>query len=1028
MEFERRCVVLVSLFLFLCAATAVSQQPDSGPLTALRAGFQSPPQSAKLRCYWWWLNGNTTRQTITRDLQGMKSHGYGGAILVDADGSGQQSNLEAPLGPAIGSPQWTALFVYALREAKRLGLEISWNITSRWDVGVIGGATVKPEDAMKLLTWSSIIVTGGSDQTVNLKLPRAMNGFYHPIAALTYPLRHGAALPGQTDSDRSPIRDLKNKTASVETGFSMPADSQALRNAQSVVGEQDADTEDVVDVTSAMNAKGTLHWRFPAGQWEVLSIGYTDTQKTLKDQSGKVRGLPLDALNAGAFDRYWQSVVHPVLVAAKPYVGNSLHALVTDSWEAGGANWTDGFRAEFERRRGYDPISYLPVVTGRIINSRDDSNRFLFDLRRTVADLIAENYYDHFAARARAVGLETHPEAGGPHGAPIDALENFRSTTYPQTEFWAASNWHRVTDQERFYIKEASSAAHIYGKPFVAAEGPTSMARKAWSESLGENVQPTFDQALAAGLNRLFWHEFTSSPASYGKPGEEYFAGTHLNPNVTWWDQAPGLLLAFNRAQFLMQQGEPVEDVLYFYGEQVPGMVRVKSDDPAHVLPGYDYDVTDEDALLNRMQYRGADLHTPEGIHYRALVLPQSGMLSESALEWVNRFVRQGGVVIGKKPHGTLGILKKGQVEKYNLLVDTMWAGCDATPVMRSQNGKGLILCTADAHAALTSLNVDPDFTYSVEKGIPAQTPAFDFAHRQTAQADIYFVRSTRDIPVDASLSFRVSGRMPELWNTGDGSIRPAAVFREEHGRTLLPIHFPAHGSAFFVFANAVGKHVVRIVRDKEVIYPSIAPGQGVFADVDGQILIEEPGSYELDGSDGNSRRVTVHDRDSNLPRAEQWTLSFPPNWGAPEQISVPQFQSWTESRIPGVRYFSGTATYHSQLKIDESELAHAQQFWIDLGTVREIATVIVNGHRVQTVWRAPYRVRIDKFLHEGENAISIDVSNFWPNRIIGDLQSDATRHYTHTNVRAYTKDSPLLPSGLLKPVRILRYSAEQPF
>ena len=301
---------------------------------------------------------------------------------------------------------------------------------------------------------------------------------------------------------------------------------------------------------------------------------------------------------------------------------------MTDSWEAGGTNWTADFREEFLRRRGYDPVSYLPIVAGRILTSRDTSDRFLFDLRRTVADLIAINYYDRFAEHAKKRGLGTHPESGGPHGAPIDALENFRNSSYPQTEFWAESGWHRVSDVERFFVKEASSAAHIYGKLLVSAEGPTSMNMAAWSESPGANLQPTFDQALTEGLNRLFWHEFTSSPAEYGMPGQEYFAGTHLNPNITWWRQAAPLLLAFNRAQFLMQQGGSVSDLLYFYGDQVPGFVRTKNDDPAHVLPGFDYDVTDEDALLHRMQFSGADLHTPEGLHYRALALPTSRSLS----------------------------------------------------------------------------------------------------------------------------------------------------------------------------------------------------------------------------------------------------------------------------------------------------------------------------------------------------------------------------------------------------------------
>ncbi|MGH9604800.1 MAG: glycosyl hydrolase [Terracidiphilus sp.] len=987
---------------------------------ALRAGFLEPPAAAKLRCYWWWLNGNVTEESITRDLEGMKSHGYAGAILVDADGSGQGGNREMPAGPAIGSPQWMKLYVHALAVAQKLGLQISLNITSRWDVGIIGGPTVTPEDAIKLLTYSRTIVEGGAVKTVQLPAPRIENGFYRQIAVLAYPLRHGAPLAGEQGSERAAIEDLRFKTASMETGFSMARSSRVLRNAPSVSGEQDAAVSQVVDVSSHVGADGVLHWTFPAGTWEVLRIGYTDTWKHLTDAAGTPLGLPLDAMNAHAFDDYWRQHVMPLLVAAKPYIGTSLRYLVTDSWEAGGANWTEGFREQFERRRGYDPLPYLPIVTGRILTSREVSNRFLFDLRRTVADLIAENYYDSFAGHAAKMGLGTHPEAGGPHGAPIDALRNFRSASFPQTEFWVVSGTHRVTDQQRFFVKEAASAAHIYGKPFVAAEGPTSMDPDAWSESPGRDVQPTIDHAFTEGLNRLFWHEFTSSPAKYGKPGQEYFAGTHLNPNVTWWNQAGPFLLALNREQFLMQQGRSVDDLLYFYGEQVPGLVRVKNDDPAQVLPGYDYDVTDEDALLHRMQFSGADLHTPEGLHYRALALPESRHLSYPALAWVKGFVQQGGVVIGLKPAGPLGIVPARQQAEYTQLADKMWSGC-AHGAAESNFGKGRIYCTQDARAALQAIGVAPDFSYRLD-GENASVPegsVFDYVHRETADADIYFVRNSLDRSVKATLSFRVRNRAPELWTADDGSTAPALVYRQTGGRTEIPLTFPAMGSVFLVFEKPSAVHLTQIRRGSDEVYPSIRQGDGTFAAGGTGFVALNPGAYRLTESNGLSTRVVVAPDDPPGLAFGSWTLSFPPGWGAPSSVPLAQFRSWTQWIDPGIRYFSGTATYHAVLHVPAGLILPGRQIWLNLGKVREIASVSVNGNCAGTLWRAPFLVRIDRQLHTGNNEVAIQVTNLWPNRIIGDLQPSATVHYTHTNTRAYTTDSPLLPSGLLTPVRV---------
>jgi hypothetical protein len=995
---------------------------------ALRAGFLEPPAAAKLRCYWWWLNGNTTEDTITRDLEGMKSHGYGGAILVDADGSGQQGNLETRIGPAIGSPKWMALFVHALAVAQKLGLEISLNVTSRLDVGIIGGPTVTPEDAMKQMTWSRVIVDGGGTRKVQLASPPTQNGFYRPIAVLAYPLRRGASLPGTPESGRDAIVNLGFKTASMETGFSMTPSDRVMRDEPAATGEEDAEATDVVDLSSRIDAGGNLEWNFPAGTWEVLRIGYTDTALHLTDAAGTPLGLPLDALSAEAFDQYWRDAVAPLLNAAKPYIGTSLRYLVTDSWEAGGANWTEDFREEFKRRRGYDPLPYLPIVTGRILSSRETSNRFLFDLRRTVADLIAQNYYDRFEDHARKQGLGTHPEAGGPHGAPIDALENFRGSNFPQTEFWVASRTHRVRDDERFFIKEASSAAHIYGKPFVAAEGPTSMDPDAWSESLAGNLQPTFDQALTEGLNRLFWHEFTCSPAEYGLPGQEYFAGTHLNPNVTWWNQATPFLRAFNRAQFLMQQGRSVADLLYFYGDQVPGFVRVRSDDPAHVLPGYDYDVVNEDALLHRVQANGSDLHTPESLHYRALALPVSRHLSYAALQWIERFVKQGGVVIGAKPTGPLGLIPPGEEAAYNRIADAMWAGCEAN-VASARYGKGTIYCAAGARNAFAAMGVAPDFSYQLNDasaGAEIQ-PAFEYVHRRSARAEIYFVRNTQSRELQATLSFRVRGRVPELWNADDGTMVPALAYAEtKDGRTEIPLTFPTKGSVFVIFERPAERHLVSVEKDGGSVFPSIEQGTGVFSGGERGLVATLPGTYSTTDSQRANRTFTVSAAALQVPIQISWTLSFPAGWGAPASVPVEQFRSWTQSTDPGIRYFSGTAVYRTTIQIPASLVTPGRQLWLQLGQVHEIATVVVNGREVNTLWRQPFAARIDPLLHAGENLIEIKVTNLWPNRLIGDLQPSTSEKFTHTNVRAYTKDSSLLPSGILGPVALTIGSVEQ--
>jgi hypothetical protein len=451
-------------------------------------------------------------------------------------------------------------------------------------------------------------------------------------------------------------------------------------------------------------------------------------------------------------------------------------------------------------------------------------------------------------------------------------------------------------------------------------------------------------------------------------------------------------------------------------------MVRFKADDPAHVLPGYDYDVTDEDALLDRFEFLGSrSLRTPEGLNYRALSLPQSRSVSYPVLVWVSRFVRQGGTVIGLEPTGPLGIISEKEQADYDRLVRAIWGACRNRGVTEVLYGRGRVECTADARAAFTTMGIAPDFTATVEGEKANVEPAFDYVHRRTPSADIYFVRSTGEAPVKATLSFRVHGRAPELWMADDGSIRPALVYREtSDGRTELPLAFPPQGSIFVVFARPTTTHLLSLKRDGKVVFPSVRAGSGVFAAQNGSPVTTEPGNYRLTDSAAEERTIAGDGRDPPAPWFGDWTISFPAGWGAPPSVSVERFQSWTEWTIPGIRYFSGTATYHARLHVSREQLSRREQIWIDLGDVREIASVIVNGRKMQTVWRAPFLVRIDQALHHGENGVAIEVTNLWPNRIIGDLQLSATTLYAHTSVRAYRRDSPLLPSGLLDPVRVV--------
>lgn len=972
---------LCNVCLLRCGGQAVAVPPSNASLPELREGFRNPPPDARLRCYWWWLNGNTDAVTITHDLEQMKAKGFGGALLVDANGANQEGNEAVTAGPTFGGKEWTALYLHALREADRLGLEITLNITSGWN---LGGPGVKPEQASKVLTWSRTTVKGGAAVMVGPPMPTIKNGYYRQIAVLAYPLEHGLELAPQPGSATGPQRAdrsgntrtsvsiLRARSAGAEAGFSMTDTAEMLQ--AEVPGDPtgsatfaDTAVSKVQNLTGRIAPDGSLHWNPPLGEWEILRVGYTDSDARVSTASGAWQGLGIDYMSRAAFESYWRQSVEPLLLAAKPF--HSLRSLATDSWEMGGANWTDDFREQFQKRRGYDPAPWLPVVAGRIVESRDQSTRFLTDLRRTVADLIASEHYDVFAKEASVFGLGVQAESGGPHGAPIDALETFRRAAVPQTEFWSV-NPHRGTDKDRFFAKEAASAAHIYGQRFVAAEGETSIGPQ-WSESLATDLKPAFDMAVTEGMNRLVWHEFTSSPASTGLPGQEYFAGTHLNPKVTWWDVGAPFFTYLNRAQFLMQQGLPVADLLYFYGDNVPNFVRLKSDDPAHVLPGYDYDVTDEDALLHTIRFAGPILTGPGGMTWRALALPTTRRVSIAVLRRVEEYLAQGGTVIGLPPQTTTGRETEEMRVAFRTVVDQVW-GAICAPGSDHSYGKGRVFCTADAAAAFRTMLLPPDVTLvgAEQRALGAASNSeLDYIHQHIGETDLYFLRNGSGGVSRHKLSFRVKGELPEVWDavTGTMSAAPGARLLSD-GRAEVPVELPPFGSSILVFSKGIENRTT----------PPAAMTQ--------------------------TQPVTV---------LKPWKIAFQAGRGGPaDPIETVVLKSWTESDDPAIRYFSGAATYRAD--VVTPAFGAGDRVWLRLPEVHEIARITINGKEAGTVWAMPPMLRVDPFLQPGENHLQIEVTNLWPNRIIGDRQPSAQARITSTNIARYKADSPLLPSGLV--------------
>ena len=975
----------------------------------LATGFRRVPELSRIRAFWWWLNGNVDKEAILRDLKQMKAAGMAGALVYDAGGPAKGGNEDVPDGPMFGSPPWIELFRYAISNAHDLGLEMGLNAQSGWN---LGGPTVQPEDAMKKITFSRVTAKGPAPAHMRLPMPPAKEGFYRDIAVLAYPLRPGRSRP-------RPIHLFAQKAAYSDFGTwsapdCMPLLEGLIPHDQHSDAVADLKLNDVINLSRYTNRQGDLEWQVPSGEWEILRFGYTLTGARVSTSSGKWQGLSIDYLSQSAFNTYWRTVMEPILQAVEPYLGNTLKWFETDSWEMGQVNWTALFPKEFRGRRGYDITPYLPALAGRIVESRSITNRFLYDFRKTIGECIADNHYGHFAGKAHKLGMQIRCESGGPHEAPIQALTNLGKCDWPMTECWAPSP-HRPTLNDRFFGKEAACAAHIYGKRFAFAEMFTGIGRP-W-QGTPRNLKSTFDRSACEGLNVIGWHQFTCSPAKMGLPGQEYFADTHIDPQTTWWREASAFVDYLNRCQFMLQQGLFVADVVYYQGGAVPNYVQRQSFDPAKVLPGYDYDVMDEVALLTRTSVRNGRIVLPDGMSYRLMVLNPSRVVSLPAMKKIAELARTGATIIGPRLLQTPGLQNCRESDsEIRRIAGEMWGVCDGKNILENRYGLGRVIWGKTARQVLTSDAVPADFVFTGAH----QPEAVRYIHRSSGEDEIYFVCNLGSTTEDVTASFRVAGKQPELWCPVSGKVAPAHLYENDSQVTRLPLHLDPHGSVFVVFRHrdSAGRYFTSLTASGRTVHP---PEANLRSSRDGGVVLcaAVAGTYQMKSSVGSSLSVDVGPVPVALQLSGPWRVTFPPKLGAPPSATFKRLELLTQSAVPGIRYFSGTATYRKSLDVPREFIAPHFQLILNLGELYDLARVRFNGKDLGVVWKAPFTLDVTRTVKPGANQLEIEVTNTWVNRLIGDAGLPLDQQITRTNDGTYKPDTPLQPSGLAGPVLV---------
>jgi hypothetical protein len=940
----------------------------------LEAGFKNPPPSARPWVFWFWINGNITKDGITADLEAFKQVGIGGVIWMEVSGP-----WWAPDGPVTAlSPQWHEAFQWALRECARLGLQFDVSV----DFGYgSGGPHITPELSMQRLVWTEKEIQGGGPVALTMEKgqfqqPSATwlrpgakvgtnvlaalehNDSYRDVAVLAIPMPASAQ-----------ARDYRIKNLDDKAGLSrkLPREKLAAPPKGAVTP-----VKKVIDLTPLMDRAGHLQWDAPPGKWLVIRYGHTSNLKMTRPCPSAAVGLECDRLAKAGIEAHFRGFLEKLMDDAGPTAGTALTYVHIDSWEAGGQNWTATFPAEFQSRRGYDPRPWLPVLTGRVIGSADLSERFLWDMRQTVSEMIRENYAARLKELARPYGIKFSVEAYGQ--LCIDNLAYAGVGDMPISEFWAkGKDLFPVGGSQEGSSKAMASAAHVYGRPVIGAEAFTS--DRGWRDT-PFTLKAMGDTAFCQGINRFVVHLSAHQAYDNMVPGLTHRKwGQHLQRHNTWWSYSGAWLSYLARCQYLLQQGQPVSDVCYWVGEGAPiGVREIRLTIPE----GYDFDFCPAE-IVGQLRVADGRLVAPSGTTYRYLLLPDTDRMTPPLARKVRELADAGARIIGRtQPKASPSLTGYPQCDADVAKIGAaLWQAKNVTP------GKPLAEVFRQDKLA-------PDF----------EGTGLRYLHRRIGETDLYFVSHQQNQAQDITCAFRVTGRRPELWNPETGAIRALPEFAESEGRTTIPLHFDPMQSWVVVFRP-------------------------------------------------NARHPSAGERVNFVPPRPlreiggAWQVKFDPKWGGPDQVVI--FEKQTDWRLrpeAGIRYYSGTATYQKSIDLSEAEVSTGRLL-LDLGTVEVMARVRLNGKDCGIAWKPPYRVDITDAARAGKNDLDIDVVNLWINRMIGDEQLPDDCHwldsetlaewpdwfksgkprpsgrYTFTSCKHYTKDTPLVPSGLLGPVTL---------
>ena len=975
---------ILPLFCLICSAAASDD---------LERSFREPPDSARPGVYWYFMDGNLSQEGMTRDLEAMKVAGIGHLVFLEV-------NVGVPRGPVdFLSERWQDLFAHAVREAERLGIEITLGSGPGWTGS--GGPWVKPEQSMQHLVASKVEICGpGRFQAVLPvppprqpffgDVPKQMRpqweAFFQDVAVLAFPTPAAAAEIPDIDEKALVYRAPFSSQPNVKPRLDAPADYPADLPDSTISLRQ------VVDLTSRLKPDGTLDWRIPEGKWTVLRFVSRNNGASTRPAPDPGIGFECDKFSVTALDAHFNNYVGKLLEKVGPRQRDRGWTMLhIDSWEMGAQNWTPRFREEFKRRRGYDPQPFYPVYVGHVVGSREQSERFLWDLRMTGQELVIENHAAHLKQLGRKHGFRLSIEPYDMN--PLNDFDLGAVADVPMCEFWS------LGFDTAFSCQTASSIAHIFGRPVVAAEAFTAGDREAWNFYPG-SLKNQGDWAFATGINRLTIHTFAHKPDE-GRPGMVMGPyGVHWDRGQTWWPMVGAYHRYLARCQHLLRQGRTVADVLYLMPEGAPNVLQPPRSTFSGTarMPdrrGHNFDGCSALALIQFARVQAGQVVFPGGAAYRLLVLPNVDTMTPELVRKLEAMIKAGATVVGNPPRKSPSLVNFPACDlDVARKADILWGGLrPPARIATRPYGRGQVIWGESLRNTEVAepLPLYPHYDLTagvlrdmgVKEDFVADGPV-RYTHRRTKDREIYFVANSSDKVLQTAATFRDVAGVPELWDPIHGSLRQLPQFTRSGDLTSLPLRFEPFESYFVVFPAA-------------------------------PVAAAAPSVGNIEKNIPDLREIKSLDR--------PWDVAFDPAMGAPPNVRFENLEDWTQRIEPGIKHYSGIATYRTTFDLDSPGLLNERAaIQLDLGNVQVMARVRVNGKDCGVAWTAPWRVDIGGAVKPGGNTLEIEVANLWPNRMIGDV-AFPDRKFAETTYRPYKADDTLLSSGLLGPVRIVKMS-----